>query len=203
MIERYKLKERLVHWLAAITYLYLLATGLAFYSPHFYWLAQVLGGGPTSRLWHPVIGLVFTGSVVWMWTQWKKDMVLTAADAEWQKAIRFYITHQDDKVPQSGKYNAGQKQFFWIMLFAGLTLLASGAVLWFTDSLAWSLRWLRYVSILVHVAGFLVSVGAFIVHVYMGVFVIPGGLRAITSSHVPKEWAAEHHPLWLAEVEKK
>ena len=29
MIERYKLPERLIHWLAAVTYLYLLATGLA------------------------------------------------------------------------------------------------------------------------------------------------------------------------------
>ncbi len=203
MIERYKLAERLMHWVAAFTYLYLLATGLAFYSPHFYWLAQVLGGGPTSRFWHPMIGLVFVGTVVWMWTQWKADMAMTAADAEWQKAIKYYVTHEDDKVPPSGKYNAGQKQFFWIMFFASIALLGSGMVLWFTDSVTWSLRWLRYASILLHVLGFLASVAAFIVHVYMGVFVIPGGLRAITSSHVPKEWVAEHHPLWLAEVEKK
>ena len=203
MIERYNIQERCIHWAAALTYLYVGATGLAFYSPHFYWIAQMLGGGPTSRFWHPIIGLVFVGTVVWMWTQWRKDMALTKADAEWQKAIKFYVTHQDDKVPKAGKYNGGQKQFFWIMLFAGLVLLLSGTVLWWSDALPWSLRWLRYLSILLHVGAFLATAAGFIVHVYMGVFVIPGGIRAITSSQVPKEWVAEHHPLWLEEVERQ
>jgi formate dehydrogenase subunit gamma len=199
MIERYNLKERLVHWAAAITYLYVAATGLAFYSPHFYWLAQVLGGGPTSRYWHPIVGLVFVGTVLWMWAAWKRDMALTAADAEWQKAIKYYITHQDDKVPKAGRFNAGQKQFFWIMLFAGLILVLSGVVLWWTDLLPWSLRWLRYTSVLLHVVAFLATVAGFIVHVYMGVFVIPGGLKAITSSRIPRAWVEAHHPLSLAD----
>ena len=60
MILRYTLAERLVHWIAGLTYVYQLLTGLAFYSPHLYWLAAVLGGGPTSRYWHPWIGLLFT-----------------------------------------------------------------------------------------------------------------------------------------------
>ena len=201
MIERYNIFERCVHWAAAVTYMYLGATGLAFYSPHFYWIAQVLGGGPTSRFWHPLIGLVWVGTVVWMWTQWRKDMAMTKADEAWNKAIVSYVTHQDDKVPKAGKYNGGQKQFFWVMFYDGLVLLATGLVLWFTDSLPWSLRWLRYGSILMHVAAFLATCAGFIVHVYMGVFVIPGGLRAITSSTVPRAWLAEHHPLWLADLE--
>ena len=203
MIERYNIQERCVHWAAAVTYLYLLATGLAFYSPHFYWLAQMLGGGPTSRFWHPIIGLVFVGTVFWMWTKWKKDMAMTAADAEWQKAIKFYVTHQDDKVPKAGRYNAGQKQFFWIMFYAGLVLLVSGVVLWWSELLPWSLRSLRFVSVLLHVVAFLATVAGFIVHVYMGVFVVPGSLRAITSSHVPEAWIAEHHPLSLPNRDRK
>lgn len=205
MIERYNIKERIVHWLAAFTYIYLLMTGLAFYSPHMYWMAQMLGGGPTSRFWHPIFGLAFVGTVCWMWSAWRKDMALTAADKAWQGAIKYYVTHQDDKVPKAGRYNAGQKQFFWIMFFGGLLLLASGMVLWFTDSLPWSLRMLRYASVLLHTAGFLATLAGFIVHVYMGVFVIPGGLRAITSKDVPREWVEAHHPLWLVEkaVEKK
>lgn len=201
MIERYNLRERLVHWLAALTYLYLLATGLAFYSPHFYWLAQVLGGGPTSRFWHPIMGLVFVATVITMWVDWRRDMVITKGDKEWEKAIKFYVTHQDDKVPPAGKFNAGQKQFFWIMLFAGLLLLLTGSVLWWSELLPWNLRWLRYASVLLHVTAFLATVAGFIVHVYMGVFVIPGGLKAMTTNYIPKEWVAEHHPLWLAKVE--
>ena len=54
VIERYTFRERIMHWLTGGTYLYCLATGLAFYSPHLYWLAYVLGGAPTSRFWHPI-----------------------------------------------------------------------------------------------------------------------------------------------------
>ena len=198
MIERYTLKERITHWLAALTYLYLLATGLAFYSPHFYWLAQVLGGGPTSRFWHPIMGLVFVATVITMWLDWSRDMTRTEDDKKWEKAIEYYATNQDDKVPPAPKFNAGQKQFFWIMLFSSLVLLASGLVLWWTDLLPWSLRWMRYTSVLLHVIGFLVTVAGIIVHVYMGVFVVPGGTRGMISGVVSRVWAAHHHPLWLA-----
>ena len=58
MICRYTLLERTIHWLAALTYAYVLLTGLAFYSPHLYWIAAILGGAPTSRFWHPWIALV-------------------------------------------------------------------------------------------------------------------------------------------------
>ncbi len=47
VIERYTFRERIMHWCTGLTYLYSLATGLAFYSPHLYWLAYMLGGPPT------------------------------------------------------------------------------------------------------------------------------------------------------------
>ena len=59
-IVRYSFAERLMHALSAISYIYLLLTGLAFWTPAFYWIAVVLGGGYVSRVLHPWIGLVFT-----------------------------------------------------------------------------------------------------------------------------------------------
>ena len=41
--------ERVMHWLNSITYLYCVATGLAFYTPHLFWLAVLLGGGPAPQ----------------------------------------------------------------------------------------------------------------------------------------------------------
>ena len=46
MILRYTLLERAMHWLAALTYAYVLLTGLAFYSPHLYWIGAILGAIP-------------------------------------------------------------------------------------------------------------------------------------------------------------
>ena len=45
MIPRYTFAERANHWIGALTYTYLLMTGLAFWSPYLYWLAAVVGGG--------------------------------------------------------------------------------------------------------------------------------------------------------------
>src|SRR5438874_1176987 len=44
-VVRYTLSERVMHWLAGFSYLYLLMSGLAFYAPQLYWLAAILGGG--------------------------------------------------------------------------------------------------------------------------------------------------------------
>jgi len=49
-VLRHSFHERLVHWLAAGSYLYVLLTGLAFWSPWLFWIAVVLGGATISRL---------------------------------------------------------------------------------------------------------------------------------------------------------
>ena len=86
-IVRYTLRERVMHWLAGFSYMYLLATGLALLSPHLYWIAAVLGGGPTIRFWHPWIGLVYTAAMVWMDVVWHNDMRTTDADREWNRDL--------------------------------------------------------------------------------------------------------------------
>jgi formate dehydrogenase subunit gamma len=200
LIQRYTLQERVVHWIAGLTYLYLLLTGLAFYTPVLYWIASVFGGGPTIRFWHPWAGLAFVGAVIWMFVKWRQDMTLTDVDRKWANAIGHYIRNEDENLPPAARFNAGQKQFFWIMFFGGLALLVSGIVQWFTDSLPWSLRRVRYLSILVHVTGFLITVAGFIVHVYMGTAVVRGGFGSIVRGEVTRSWAKLHHPLWLAQV---
>ena len=50
-VVRYTLRERVCHWLAGLSYVYVLLSGLAFYSPYLYFLAALLGGGPTARFW--------------------------------------------------------------------------------------------------------------------------------------------------------
>ena len=53
-IQRYSFVERVNHWIGGAAYLYLLLTGLAFWSPYLYWMAALVGGGPTARFWHPL-----------------------------------------------------------------------------------------------------------------------------------------------------
>ncbi len=196
-ILRYTLLERMVHWVAGLSFVYLLISGLAFYSPRLYWLAGLLGGGPTARAWHPLAGVIFSLAVVRMWQLWHEDMRITDVDRRWKDAMGHYIRNDDSKLPEIGRFNYGQKQLFWVMFYGGLVLLASGLVLWFTEYIPWSLRILRYLAVLVHVAAALLTIGGFIIHVYMGTAVVRGGFTSIIRGEVSRAWARTHHALWL------
>src|SRR5215469_1172007 len=200
MILRYTLMERTIHWLTALTYTYVLLTGLAFYSPHLYWIGAVLGGAPTSRFWHPVIALVFLAGIVWMLQAWRTDMQITAVDRTWGQAMDRYVRNEDAGLPPAERFNLGQKYFFWVMWWAGLALLVSGLVLWFPEWVPWDLRVLRASAILLHVAAALVTIGAFIIHVYMGTAMVRGGFSSIIRGEVSPAWARMHHRLWYQRV---
>jgi len=197
---RYTLSERVVHWVSAIAYTYAMATGAAFWSPHLYWIAAVLGGGPTSRYWHPVVALVFVTCMAWMLRNWLPDMRITAVDRAWSAAMRHYIENEDEDLPAIDRFNVGQKYFFWAMLFGAAALLVSGLVLWFPERIPWSWRGLRYAAILLHVASALVTTGAFIIHVYMGTAVVRGGFGSVIRGEVSAAWAKTHHRLWYDRV---
>jgi len=197
-LQRYGFGERLVHALAGISYVYLLLTGLAFWTPALYWMAVALGGGYLSRVLHPWVGLVFTAALVWMFAIWRGDMRVTDDDRAWRKAIRSYIRNDEAGVPGAGRFNYGQKMLFWLMAGGGAVLLVSGAVMWLVASVPWELRGLRQAATLVHALAALATIGGFIVHVYMGVAVVPGGLSTVIHGSVSEEWARRHHPLWLA-----
>ena len=195
-VVRYDFVERVVHTLSAIAFVYLLLTGLALWTPALYWIAIALGGGFLSRMAHPWAGLFFTLVIVWMLGLWHVDMRATQEDRAWRRAMFKYIRNEDVDVPRAGRFNYGQKAFFWIMLWGTLALLLSGIVLWIPDAIPGDLQAVRQTAILVHAVGALVLIGAFIVHVYMGVFIVPGSVDAIVHGKVTREWAREHHPLW-------
>ena len=202
-IRRYTLEERVVHWTSAITYSYALATGLAFYTPHLYWVAVVLGGAVTSRFWHPIIALLFLASLAWMLHAWTGDMRITAVDRQWGRAMGRYITNDDESLPPSDRFNLGQKYFFWVMVWGGGGLAVSGAILWFPEIIPWNLRFLRYAGVLVHVACALITIGAFIIHVYMGTAMVRGGFTSIIRGEVSPAWAQLHHRLWYQRLTGK
>jgi formate dehydrogenase subunit gamma len=199
-ILRYTLEERVIHWIAALAFIYVLLTGLAFWSPGLYWLAVMLGGGSVARALHPWGGVIFMLMCAWMYRMWRGDMRITAADRAWREAMPRYIRNEDETLPAIGRFNAGQKYFFWLMFWAGLLLVLSGLVLWFPERIPWSLRGLRYFAVLVHASAALLTIGGFIIHVYMGTAVVRGGFTSIIRGEVSQAWARAHHTLWLRDL---
>jgi formate dehydrogenase subunit gamma len=202
-VVRYSLAERLVHAAAAASYVYLLLTGLAFWTPGLYWIATVLGGGYVSRAVHPFVGLLFAVVVARMYVMWRRDMRTSDADRAWRRAMAAYIRNDDVQVPPAGRFNFGQKQLFWIMVLGGAGLLVSGLVLWIPQSVPPSQHWLLEFAILLHAISALATIGGFIVHLYMGLVVVPGGLHAILRGDVSQAWARHHHRAWVDDAARR
>jgi formate dehydrogenase subunit gamma len=199
-LERYSFGERVVHGAAALCFVYLLVTGLALFVPLLYWLATLVGGGVVARAWHPWVGLAYVATLAAMYGFWRRDMRLTSLDRDWSRALVSYIRNEDARVPPAGRFNAGQKQFFWAMIASGGLLLVSGLVLWVPHWIGPRWRLVNEVAIVVHVVAALASIGLFIVHVYMGTAVVRGSFTAIVSGRVSPAWARAHHLAWYREA---
>ncbi|MDQ3783855.1 MAG: formate dehydrogenase subunit gamma [Actinomycetota bacterium] len=196
-IARYTLFDRLVHWLVALSFIYLMLSGLALGYPRMAWLYDILGGGQTVRWLHPVAGVVFTFGILLMVFAWTRQMLWRKVDSQWARSLPIYVRegHIDLDI---GKYNAGQKGYYWFSIVTGLLLFLSGIPLWLPGLV--SPGWGQLFR-LVHHALFLLTVGGFIVHVYMSSVMFPGTFSSMTTGRVSRRWAAYHHPSWFRDQE--
>lgn len=196
-IQRFTLRERIVHWSVALSFVVLTLTGLAFFSPKLFWLTSLFGGGQFSRILHPWVGVFFAVVFLALGVPWLRDMMVKPWDRQWLAHWRDYLTHREDVLPEAGRFNAGQKSLFWTQAVSGLLLLLSGIPLWFPQSFSLGLKgW----SILIHEAAALAAIVAFIAHIYMALFQVPGALKGMTRGIVTRGWARVHHPRWYREV---
>jgi len=160
-------------------YSYCLATGLAFLLAISFLAGGDARGGPTSRFWHPMLGLVFFAAQMWMHHIWRGDVNMGPADKEWLDKSKYYVTNQDDKVPAQGKFNAGQSSTTGRCSTARFCCCSPARSCGFPNIFrstgAGSARW----SFFIHEGAALITIGAFIIHVYMSVFMVPGSVEAI------------------------
>ena len=199
-VQRYNFAERAYHWINAIAYTYLLLTGLAIFTPLAYWLAYVLGGPATIRYWHPWIGLIYLATIFWMHRMWKRDMQKIPEDERWSKNVRAYVENRDELMPPQGRFNAGQKQFWWVMLYCTFILLITGIIMWIPEKMPRELHWVLPITVFLHSATALITIAAFIIHVYMSIWVTPGSVKAMVAGHVSTNWARHHHRLWYEKI---
>jgi formate dehydrogenase subunit gamma len=199
-VLRYTFHERLIHWMAGLSYVYLMLTGLAFWSPWLFWIAVIFGGGTIARELHPWIGLIFVTAVLLMYRMWAVQMHETPDDKRWWAAIGHYIRNEDDEVPTAGRFNGGQKLLFWGFFWCGILLFLSGIILWFPQWIPWNLRFLRLLAVIVHPAAALITIGLFIIHVYMGTAMERGAFGSVIRGDISAKWAQRYHGSWYEEI---
>jgi formate dehydrogenase subunit gamma len=196
-IVRHRLSSRVLHWSVAVFFFGSLLTGLPIWTPIFGWMAHLFGGLSVCRWLHPWAGIFFFAGSAVMFFYWLKDMKFQPNDRGWlgPKLIS-YLRYADDD-PEVGKYNGGQKMFFFAVALGAVGLLLSGIVLWFPLSFS---QLLREIALVLHDLTFILFTVAIVAHIYLGTAAEPGTFESMTRGTVSKRWARLHHPRWYREV---
>jgi len=197
-ILRYTESERINHWITALCFILLALSGLAMFHPAMSWLYGVLGGGQWTRILHPFIGVVMFISFLILVARFWHHNILDASDRQWLKQYRDVLANREDKLPEIGRYNAGQKLLFFVMVACLVLLLLSGIVIWrayFSDYFPIGI--VRIGAVVHAVTAFVLIVGI-IVHIYAAIWV-KGSIGAMMRGTVTWGWARKHHRRWFRE----
>lgn len=198
LIQRYTTVERLNHWVVAIAFILLAISGLALFHPAFFFLGALLGGGTWTRILHPFVGLVMFLSFLGLMARWAYNRI-TDADRQWVRQFGDVIRKREESLPEVGRYNAGQKYLFWLMLATVFLLLVSGMAFWQPWFAPYFPVWLIRLAVVVHAVSAVLLMAGIIVHIYAAIWT-KGSIRAMTRGTVTRAWAKKHHPAWLRQI---
>jgi formate dehydrogenase subunit gamma len=197
-IERHTRWQRFIHAATALLMVLLILSGLAFFHPSLFFLSGLFGGGSWNRVLHPWLGIALVISFVLLFLRFVALNLWQPEDTQWLRQPGDVLGKHDERLPELGLYNAGEKLIFWGMTLFVLVLLASGIVLW--DSYfggAFSIGLRRLAGVVHALAAWLVIL-FLIIHVYAAIWV-RGTMRGMTTGRVTAGWAWKHHRKWFRE----
>jgi formate dehydrogenase subunit gamma len=200
-IVRYTAEVRINHWIVAISFVLLALSGLALFHPALFWLTNLFGGGPWTRILHPFIGCIMVAAFYLLGVKTWRDNYLRPHDWIWLRKFKDVVNNREENLPDVGRYNAGQKLLFFAIVACLIGLLLSGIVIWrIYFSAFFPIRVIRLASLL-HAFCAFVLICAIIAHIYAAIWV-KGSIRAMTRGWVSPGWAWKHHRAWFREVTK-
>jgi formate dehydrogenase subunit gamma len=192
-VRRFSRTERLLHWVNALGFFFLLATGLILYLPR---LSELVSRRQTIQAYHFWAGVGWLAVLAAVVVLGGRRLLATARELE-----RF---DGDDlrwlrgrKAPQ-GRFNAGQK--INAALTAAFTILfgVSGLLLWFGEQ---DTRFRFASTVILHDGLMYVSLVLLVGHLYLALIhpATRHALRGMTLGDVRVEWAMRHHAKWEPE----
>jgi formate dehydrogenase subunit gamma len=201
LIVRYTPNERTNHWITAITFVLLALSGLALFHPSMFWMTALFGGGQWTRILHPFVGVVMFVSFFILAVRFWHHNYLDRDDVQWLKQIDDVLANREEKLPEIGRYNAGQKLLFFTMVLCLFLLLCSGVVIWRRYFSGYFPVDVIRVAAVVHAAAAFVLIVGIVVHIYAAIW-IKGSVGAMVRGTVSLGWARKHHPKWFRESVK-
>ncbi|EDZ61950.1 formate dehydrogenase, gamma subunit [Sulfurimonas gotlandica GD1] len=202
----FTLFHRIVHAIAGVSFILLIPTGLIMM------FASTFGGGEFVRVCkeiHAISTLLFIVSIVPMFFMWLRWMFLHFDDIKWLMIVGGYLNKDKKPVP-AGRFNAGQKTWYWLATLGGFIMIGTGAAMYFQDFRldmldTYQISQIDFLraSAIVHNALGLAVVALFFVHIYMAVFAIKGAIHSMIDGHKEEEEVEILHSSYYRELKEK
>ena len=154
-------------------------SGLAMFNPSLFFLTVLFGGGQWTRTIHPWIGVVLFFSFAGLFFRFFRLNLWRSEDSAWLAGVSDVLTAHEERLPEVGKYNAGQKLVFWSMSLLIIVLIVSGLIIWDQYFLAYTSIPTKRVALLVHTVAAVVIICVWVIHVYAAIWV-RGTIGAMT-----------------------
>jgi formate dehydrogenase subunit gamma len=197
-IQRFSLTERGVHLFRLISFVILGVTGLILAFNLHPW-QELLFSSPDQLLYtHIWAGVVFIITSVFGVGLWFRDAIFASYDRVWVQRIGGYLGYKGE-VP-AGRFNAGQKMFYWYTTVFALIMSVTGVMLVFKS--VFMLSTICVTSTIHNLIGFVLIAGV-LAHAYLGTIANPGTWRVLVDGSVTREWAHHHHPNWYRSLIEK
>ena len=131
-IKRFNLAERGIHLFRLVSFVILGITGLILAFNLNLWQHLLFGSARNLHNFHVWAGIVFIATTLGGILLWFRDAFFESYDKDWVRKMGGYLGHKGE-VP-AGRFNAGQKMFYWysgilgaLMSITGLVLIFKGA----------------------------------------------------------------------------
>ena len=194
---RFNAFERLVHWMTATCFIVLALSGLNITFGKSL-LLPLLGPAAFAEWaqWakysHNYLSFPFTLGVVVIFLMWIGGNIPNSRDVEWVKQGGGLV---GGKHPPAGRFNAGQKMIYWVVILGGTAAAVTGYLLMF-PFYATDIAGMQLAQI-VHGCVAVLFVAAMLGHIYIGTIGMEGAFEAMGTGQVDLNWAKQHHRLWL------
>jgi formate dehydrogenase subunit gamma len=202
-IERWTRWDRTIHWYVAVLFIILGLTGLSILYAKWFLMpilpTSVWAGWMTAaKNIHNYLGPLFALGVLAMIVKWLKHNFFNMTDLKWFLKGGGIVGKGH---PSAGYLNGGEKVWFWIIVFVGLTVVVSGLVLDFPNF--GQTRETMQLFLIIHAVASLALVAAAFGHIYIGTIGTEGAFEGMKTGYVDEAWAKQHHDQWYDAVKKK
>ena len=198
-LVRYTAADRTNHWINAIAFVLAALSGLALFHPALFGLSSLFGGGPWTRILHPFLGLFMVVAFLFLAVRFWGHNYLSRADWQWLRQYRDVVNNREDRLPEVGKYNAGQKLVYWVVVMCLAALLLTGIVIWRQYFSVYFPIGVVRLGAVVHAIAALILITTIVVHIYAAIWV-KGSVHSMTRGTVTPGWAWKHHRGWYREM---